>query len=85
MLEKHVWICAFMMTGALNGGVTVGEVESAHAAQLQGLVEELVAAGEAALGVRLEPGVFERLKAARSATSPPPSRSLSGATAGSTS
>ena len=37
--------------------------KSAHAAQLQGLVEELVAAGEAALGVRLEPGVFERLKA----------------------
>lgn len=26
MLEKHVWICAFMLTGALNGGITVGEV-----------------------------------------------------------
>ena len=23
MLEKHVWICAFMMVGALNGGVSV--------------------------------------------------------------
>ena len=26
MLEKHVWICAFMLVGALNGGITVGEV-----------------------------------------------------------
>ena len=43
MLEKHVWICAFMMTGALNGGITVGEVESTHAGQLQGLVEEMCA------------------------------------------
>eukprot|EP00908_Phaeocystis_cordata_P013434 Transcript_24495.p4 GENE.Transcript_24495~~Transcript_24495.p4 ORF type:complete len:117 (-),score=58.91 Transcript_24495:480-830(-) len=63
MLEKHVWICAFMMVGALNGGVSVGEVESTHAAQLESLVAELCGAGEAALGVTLEPGVFERLKA----------------------
>jgi len=63
MLEKHVWICAFMVTGALHGGVTVGEVESAHAGQLRALVDELCAAGEAALGVRLEPGAFERLAA----------------------
>jgi len=63
MLEKHVWICAFMVTGALHGGVTVGEVESAHASQLRALVDELCAAGEAALGVRLEPGAFERLAA----------------------
>ena len=30
MLEKHIWICAFMLVGALNGGVTVGEVEHEH-------------------------------------------------------
>ena len=40
MLEKHVWICAFMMVGALNGGVTVGDVESKHADQLQALVNQ---------------------------------------------
>ena len=63
MLEKHVWICSFMMVGALNGGVTVGEVESVHGAQLKALVEELCAAGEVALGVKLDAGVFERLAA----------------------
>ena len=38
-------------------------MESAHASQLRALVDELCAAGEAALGVRLEPGAFERLAA----------------------
>jgi hypothetical protein len=63
MLEKHVWICAFMMVGALNGGVTVGEVESKHADQLRALVDELCAAGEKALGVKLAPGAYYRLAA----------------------
>ncbi len=61
MLEKHVWICAFMLCGALNGGVTVGEVESEHRDQLAGLVSELCSAGEAELGVKLEPGAIDRL------------------------
>ena len=61
MLEKHIWICAFMLVGALNGGVTVGEVEKDHAAQLSEVVAELVSAGEMALSVKLESGVFERL------------------------
>lgn len=26
MLEKHVWICGFMLVGAMHGGVTVGKV-----------------------------------------------------------
>mmetsp|Transcript_37779 Transcript_37779/g.87217 ORF Transcript_37779/g.87217 Transcript_37779/m.87217 type:complete len:191 (-) Transcript_37779:225-797(-) len=63
MLEKHVWICAFMLVGALNGGVTVGDVELKHSAQLKELCEELCAAGEEALGVKLAPGVFARLAA----------------------
>ena len=63
MLEKHVWICAFMMCGALNGGCTVGDVEASHAAQLRPLVDELVAAGEAELGVKLAPGAYDRLAA----------------------
>ena len=44
-------------------GRIVGEVESAHGAQLAALVDELCAAGEAALGVTLEPGVYARLAA----------------------
>ena len=52
-----------MMVGALNGGVTVGDVESKHADQLRALVNELCAAGEAALGVKLAPGAFDRLAA----------------------
>ena len=55
--------CAQMMTGALHGGVSVGEVESVHAEELRGLVGEMCAAGEAALGVKLDAGVFERLTA----------------------
>ena len=63
MLEKHVWICAFMMVGALHGGITVGQVESEHTDELRQLVDELVAAGEEELGVKLQPGVFDRLSA----------------------
>jgi len=63
MLEKHVWICSFMLTGALNGGVTVGEVGELHTEQLRAIVDELCAAGEAALGVKLPDGAFARLAA----------------------
>ncbi len=63
MLEKHVWICSFMLVGALNGGITVGEVESSHTEQLRAVVEELCAAGEQALGVKLDTGAFVRLTA----------------------
>lgn len=63
MLEKHAWICSFMVVGALNGGVTVGDVESKHADQLKPLVDELCAAGEEALGVKLPTGAYDRLAA----------------------
>ena len=61
MLEKHVWISAFMLVGAANGGVTVGDVEQHHRQQLGELVEELVLAGQTALGVQLQPGYLDRL------------------------
>jgi hypothetical protein len=35
MLEKLVWISAFMLVGARHGGCTVGEVESAHRDEVQ--------------------------------------------------
>eukprot|EP00324_Dicrateria_rotunda_P005664 CAMPEP_0206170098 /NCGR_PEP_ID=MMETSP1474-20131121/37776_1 /ASSEMBLY_ACC=CAM_ASM_001110 /TAXON_ID=97495 /ORGANISM="Imantonia sp., Strain RCC918" /LENGTH=289 /DNA_ID=CAMNT_0053576561 /DNA_START=82 /DNA_END=948 /DNA_ORIENTATION=- len=63
MLEKHIWICSFMLVGALHGGLTVGQVESEHSAELRALVAELAAAGEVALGVSLEAGVYDRLAA----------------------
>ena len=73
-----------MLTGALGGGITVGEVESQHSDQLRAFVEELCAAGEVRLGVKLPPGVFDRLAAYRnrSRTSRRRSRSSSGAMAG---
>ena len=63
MLEKHVWICSFMMVGALNGGISVGEVRDSHADQMRALVAELCAAGEAELSVSLPEGAYERLMA----------------------
>ena len=30
MLEKLIWICAFMLVGARNQGITVGAVEKDH-------------------------------------------------------
>lgn len=63
MLEKHVWICAFMLTGALHEGITVGEVEAEHKEELRAIIAELSAAGAAKLGVTLDAGVFERLEA----------------------
>ncbi|KAI7836615.1 hypothetical protein COHA_009500 [Chlorella ohadii] len=63
MLEKLIWICAFMLVGARHGGCTVGEVESQHTAEVSALIGELAAAGSQALGVQLEPGVEARLLA----------------------
>ena len=43
-----------MLVGAKHGGVTVGEVEAAHSAEVEALISELGAAGAAALGVTLD-------------------------------
>lgn len=61
MLEKLIWICAFMLVGARHGGCTVGEVESEYTSEVEALIRELARAGEGALGVALEGGVEERL------------------------
>jgi hypothetical protein len=52
MLDKLAWICAFMLIGAVHGGVTVGEVERDHADEVSALLAELGAAGAAAMAVR---------------------------------
>ena len=41
MLEKLIWISAFMLVGARNGGCTVGDVESKHADEVRALIQEL--------------------------------------------
>lgn len=51
-----------MLVGAKHK-VSVGEVESRYKAEVSALINELAAAGSAALGVQLEPGVVERLNA----------------------
>lgn len=50
MLDKLAWICAFMLVGAVHGGITVGEVERDHGDEVAALLAELGAAGAAALG-----------------------------------
>jgi len=63
MLEKHIWICSFMLVGAVHGGCAVGDVVRDHAEEYDALATELAAAGEADLGVTLDPGLLDRLKA----------------------
>lgn len=62
MLEKLVWICAFMAVGAKHK-CNVGDVEAKHNAEVSALMSELLAAGGAALGVPEAPGAIPRLNA----------------------
>jgi len=62
MLEKLIWISAFMLVGAKHGG-TVGDVEAKHTADVTALINELAAAGAAELNVTLDDGVVDRLNA----------------------
>ncbi len=61
MFEKLIWISAFMLVGAAHGGCTVGEVETAHRAEVVALIQELQGACQAKLGVQFQPGIEERL------------------------
>jgi hypothetical protein len=62
MLEKLVWICSFMVVGAMHGGCTVGEVESKHRDEVAGLIEELFVAGSRDLGINASTdGLVDRL------------------------
>jgi ketopantoate reductase len=62
MLEKLVWISAFMVIGAKHK-VTVGEVERDHTQEVSRLITELATGGEKALGIRLDPQYVDRLLA----------------------
>ena len=61
MFAKLIWISAFMLVGAAHPGATVGEVESAHGAEVVALIDELAAGCAAAEGVAFEPDLAPRL------------------------
>ena len=61
MFEKLIWIDAFMLVGALNGGITVGEVETKHRQEVTELIGELCSAVTLTTGAKFGPGCSERL------------------------
>ena len=61
MLEKLIWISAFMLVGACHPGASVGDVESKHTAEVSALIEELAAGASAATGAAFGPQLAARL------------------------
>lgn len=55
MVEKHIWICAFMAVGAKHGGCTVGQVEADHKEEVNNLIVEMAAAASKVLFASLLP------------------------------
>lgn len=51
MLEKLVWISAFMLVGASHPGAKVGDVESQYREEVCRLIRELYSAGATKLGI----------------------------------
>ena len=58
MLEKLVWRCAFTLVGAVNGGITVGEVAEKHTAEVEDLIVELASFCRFTLSVALKVGLL---------------------------
>ncbi|XP_075505146.1 uncharacterized protein LOC142542410 isoform X1 [Primulina tabacum] len=61
MLEKLIWICAFMLVGARNPGATVGAVEKEYRSEVSALIAELAAAAAAEKGIVFEEAMEDRL------------------------
>ncbi|OVA06924.1 hypothetical protein BVC80_1735g29 [Macleaya cordata] len=61
MLEKLIWICSFMLVGALHPGATVGAVEKEHRSEVSRLIAELAAAAAEEKGLIFEDAMEERL------------------------
>lgn len=61
MMEKLMWISAFMLLGVHHGGITVGEVESKHKADFSKMVTEMAACLKEERGIQLTDGTVERL------------------------
>ncbi|VAI94351.1 unnamed protein product [Triticum turgidum subsp. durum] len=61
MLEKLIWISAFMLVGARHPGATVGAVEKEHRSEVSSLIAELASAAAAERGLSFDEGMEERL------------------------
>ncbi|CAA3000553.1 uncharacterized protein LOC111372044 isoform X1 [Olea europaea subsp. europaea] len=61
MLEKLIWICAFMLVGARHPGATVGVVEKEYRSEVSSLITELEAAAAAEKGIVFDGAMEDRL------------------------
>ncbi|XP_016688864.1 uncharacterized protein [Gossypium hirsutum] len=61
MLEKLIWICAFMLVGARHPGATVGVVEKEYRSEVSSLIAELASAAAAEKGITFEEAMEDRL------------------------
>eukprot|EP00287_Rhodomonas_sp_CCMP768_P026083 CAMPEP_0202831702 /NCGR_PEP_ID=MMETSP1389-20130828/17009_1 /ASSEMBLY_ACC=CAM_ASM_000865 /TAXON_ID=302021 /ORGANISM="Rhodomonas sp., Strain CCMP768" /LENGTH=331 /DNA_ID=CAMNT_0049505463 /DNA_START=14 /DNA_END=1009 /DNA_ORIENTATION=- len=61
MMEKLMWISAFMLLGVHHGGITVGDVESKHRTDFDKMVTEMATCLKEARGIALKDGTVERL------------------------
>ncbi|XP_076893597.1 uncharacterized protein LOC143545632 [Bidens hawaiensis] len=61
MLEKLIWISAFMLVGARHPGATVGVVEKDFRAEVISLISELAAVAAEEKGVDFDEGIEDRL------------------------
>ncbi|ONK70493.1 uncharacterized protein A4U43_C05F34280 [Asparagus officinalis] len=61
MLEKLIWISAFMLVGARHPGATVGVVEKDYRFEVASLITELASAAAAEKGIKFDDGMEERL------------------------
>mmetsp|Transcript_5492 Transcript_5492/g.7601 ORF Transcript_5492/g.7601 Transcript_5492/m.7601 type:complete len:385 (-) Transcript_5492:237-1391(-) len=60
MLEKHIWICAFMAVGS-KYKCTVGEVEANHNQEVRAVIAELTHSAATRCKLSFPPGVEDRL------------------------
>ncbi|CAN6700655.1 unnamed protein product [Malus baccata var. baccata] len=61
MLEKLIWISAFMLVGARHPGTTVGGVEKVYRSEVSSLIAELASAAAAEKGLVFEEAMEDRL------------------------
>ncbi|KAM5578495.1 hypothetical protein ABKV19_008681 [Rosa sericea] len=61
MLEKLIWISAFMLVGARHPGATVGGVEKDYRSEVSSLIAELATAAAAEKGLVFEGAMEDRL------------------------
>ncbi|WOH09973.1 hypothetical protein DCAR_0729434 [Daucus carota subsp. sativus] len=61
MLEKLIWISAFMLVGARHPGATVGAVEKEFRSEVSSLISELASAAAAEKSITFEEAMEDRL------------------------